>query len=98
MSFNLKDLKTNDQCNIMKVDGESSSKSYETIDLNSRKMLDYFLSVHDINNNTILIDQILSQAQMINHSLERSPYITVHNKDQSVKLRQKTEYTVQEFD
>ncbi|CAF4363171.1 unnamed protein product [Rotaria sp. Silwood2] len=98
MSFNLKDLKTNDQCDIMEADEESSFESYEIIDLNSRKILDHFLSVLGINNNTVVIDQILSQAQIINHSLERSLYITVHNKDPSVKLGPKTEYTVQAFE
>ena len=78
----------------METDKESCFESHEIIDLNSRKILDHFLSVHDINNDIAVIDQILSQAQIINRSLERSPYITVDNKDQSVKLGRETEYSV----
>ncbi|CAF4005134.1 unnamed protein product [Rotaria sordida] len=51
--------------------------------------------IHPINNNIVLIDQILSQPQIINNSLQRSPYITLHNKDQPVKLKPRTEYSVQ---
>ncbi|CAF1310169.1 unnamed protein product [Rotaria sordida] len=95
MDFNLNHLKIKDQCHIMEIDEKSSFESNEIIDLNSRKILDYFLSVHPINNNIVLIDQILSQPQIINNSLQRSPYITLHNKYQPVKLKPRTEYSLQ---
>jgi hypothetical protein len=97
VSVNLKELQTNDRSDMMDIDKESSFDCHEIIDLNTRKILDHFLSVRRINN-TVVIDQISSQAQIINDSLERSPFITVHNRDRSVKLKPITGYSVQAFD
>ncbi len=58
----------------------------------------HFLSVRSRINNTMVIDQISRQAQIIYESLERSPFITVHNRDRSVKLQPMTGYSVQAFD
>jgi hypothetical protein len=95
--FNLKDLHTNDRSNMMDIDEQSSFENYEFIDSNSRKILDHFLLVLDLNN-TIDTDQISSQAQVINDLIEKSPFITMHNKDRSVRLESKTEYSVPAFD
>ena len=59
ISFNRKYLKIGDQYDIMEVD-DKSFESYEIIDLNSRKILDHFLSVYDFNNDIVVIDQILN--------------------------------------
>jgi hypothetical protein len=98
MSFNSKDPEVYDQYEVMEVDTSSSLENYEMIDLNSRKILHHLLSVRDIDSNTVIRDQISHQAQIINHLLERSPYITVYNRDRSVKLRPKIEYSIEVFD
>jgi hypothetical protein len=97
ISINLKEFETNDRSDMMDIDKESSFDCHELIDLNTRKILDHFISVRSINN-TVVIDRISSQAQIINDSLERSPFITVHNRDRSVKLKPITGYSVQAFD
>jgi hypothetical protein len=96
-TFNLEDLHTSDQSDMMEIDEQSSSENYEIIDLNSRKILDQFLRVLDLNNTTET-DQIPSQAQVINDLIEKSPFITMQNKDRSVRLESETEYSVQAFD
>jgi hypothetical protein len=96
-TLNLKDLHTNDRSDMMEIDEQTSVEDYEIIDSNSRKILDQFLRVIDLNNTTDT-DQISSQAQIINDLIEKSPFITMHNKDQSVRLKSKTEYSVQAFD
>ncbi|CAF4032542.1 unnamed protein product [Rotaria sp. Silwood2] len=97
MSFHLEDLKVNDQSDMMDIEEKSSSKNYEMIDSNSRKILDQFLLVLDLNNTTDT-DQISSQAQVINDVIEKSPFITMLNKDRFVRLELETEYSVQAFD
>ena len=97
MSFNLEDLYTSDQYEMMEIDEQSSSDNYEIIDSNSRKILDQFVHVLDLNN-TIDTHQTSSQAQVINELIEKSPFITMKNKDRSVRLESKTEYSVQAFD
>ncbi|CAF3949464.1 unnamed protein product, partial [Rotaria sordida] len=96
-AYNLEDLHASDQSDMMEIDEQSSFENYEIIDSTSRKILDHFLLVLDFNNTTDT-DQISSQAQIINDLIEKSPFITVHNKDQSVRLKSKTEYSVQAFD
>ncbi|CAF1312801.1 unnamed protein product [Rotaria sp. Silwood1] len=97
MSFHLEDLKVNDPSDMMDIDEKSSSENYEIIDSNSRKILDQFLLVLDLNNTTDT-DQISSQAQVINDVIEKSPFITMQNKDRFVRLELETEYSVQAFD
>jgi hypothetical protein len=96
-TFNVEDLHISDQSDMMEIDEQSSFESYEIIDSNSRKILDQFLRVLDLNN-TRDTDQISSQAQVINDLIEKSPFITMYNKDQSVRLKSKIEYSVQAFD
>ncbi|CAF3769225.1 unnamed protein product [Rotaria sordida] len=96
-TFNLKDRHTNDQSDMMEIDEQSSFANYENIDSNSRKILDHFLLVPDFNSTTDT-DQISNQVQIINDLIGKSPFITMHNKDQSVPLKSKTEYSVQAFD
>ncbi|CAF1490338.1 unnamed protein product, partial [Rotaria sordida] len=83
-TYNLEDLHASDQSDMMEIDEQSSFENYEIIDSTSRKILDHFLLVLDFNNTTDT-DQISSQAQIINDLIEKSPFITVHNKDQSVR-------------
>ncbi|CAF3205854.1 unnamed protein product [Rotaria sp. Silwood2] len=97
MSFCLEDLTVNESSDAMETEEKSSSENYEIIDLNSRKILDHFLLVLDFNNTTET-NQISSHTKIINDLIEKSPFITVHNKDQSVRLKSKTEYSVQAFD
>lgn len=78
---------------MMEINEQSSFNNYEIMDLISRKILDYFIIVFDFNNTTD-IDQILSQAQIINDLIGKSPLITVHSKDQSIRLKSKREYSV----
>ena len=84
-TFNLVDLHTSDQSDMMEIDEQFSSENYEIIDSSSRKMLDQFLCVLDLNNTTD-IDQISSQAKVINGLIEKAPFITMQNKDRSVQL------------
>ena len=93
-TFNLEDLHTSDQSDMMEIDEQSSFENYEIINSNSRKILDRFLRVLDLNNTTDT-NQISSQTQVINDLIEKSPFITMHNKDQSVRLQSKTEYSIQ---
>jgi hypothetical protein len=79
-TFNLEDLHTSDQSDMMEIDEQSSFENYEIIDSNSRKILDHFLLVLDFNNTTDT-DQISSQAQVINDLIEKSSFITMQNKD-----------------
>ncbi|CAF2898225.1 unnamed protein product, partial [Rotaria sp. Silwood2] len=60
-------------------------------------ILDHFIFALDFNNTTET-NQISSQAQIINDLIEKSPFITMNNKDQSVRLKSKTGYSVQAFD
>ena len=82
---------------MMEIEGKSSSENYEIIDSNSRKILDHFLLSLDFNN-TIDTNQISSQAQIVADLIKNSPFITMNNKDQSVRLKSKTGYSVQAFD
>jgi hypothetical protein len=98
MSFDSKNLEVHDQYEIMEVEENASLENDQMIDFNSRKILDRFLFVDDINSNSVIRNQIADQVQTINHLLARSPYITVYNKDPSVKQRSKIGYSVQAFD
>jgi hypothetical protein len=81
----------------MNIDEQSSFDNYEIIDLTSRNILDHFVLLLD-SSNTRDAYQISSQAQIINDYIEKLPSITVHNRDPSVRLKSKTEYSVQAFD
>ncbi|CAF1307832.1 unnamed protein product [Rotaria sordida] len=96
-TYNLEDLHASDQSDMMEIDEQSSFENYEIIDSNSRKILDQFLLVLDLNNTTDT-HQISSQAQVINDVIEKSPFITMQNKDRFVRLELETEYSVQAFD
>ena len=96
-NFNLEDLHSSDQSDMMEVEEQSSFVNYEIVDSNSRKILDLFLRVFNLNSTTD-IDQMSSQAQIINDLIEKSPFITVQNKDRSVRLKSKGEYSVRAFD
>ena len=93
----LGDLQIRDQVDIMEIDEQLSSKNYESIDSTSRVILDDLRLVRDFNNTTY-VDHISCQAQIIKNMIERSPSVTVHNRDQSVRLQLTTEYSVQAFD
>ncbi|CAF4966418.1 unnamed protein product [Rotaria sp. Silwood1] len=104
--FNLTDLRIYDQSDMMEVDEEFSSDRYKIVDENEQtdidttfnlKILDHFLLVLDFNSTTDT-DQISNQVQIINDLIGKSPFIIMHNKDQSVRLKSKTEYSVQAFD
>ncbi|CAM4982166.1 unnamed protein product, partial [Rotaria socialis] len=97
ISFNLKELKTGGLCASTIFDEKSPIETYEIVDLNTRRILDHFLLALG-SNNTTGTDQISNQARIINDLIEKSPFLTVHNKDQSVRLKPKTEYSVQAFD
>jgi hypothetical protein len=96
-TFNLKDLHSSDQSDIMEIDEQSSLGNYEIIDSKSRRILNHFLLALNFDN-IIETNQISGQAQIINDLIKNSPFITVHNKDQSVRLKSNTEYSVQAFD
>ena len=96
-AFHLEDLQLSDQSDIMEIDEQSSFENYEIIDSTSRNILDHFLLLLDLNT-TAHTDEISSQAQIINDLIKKSPFITVHNKDLSVRLKSKTEYSVEAFD
>ena len=97
LSFHLEELEVSNRSYMMEVEEESSVEKYEVIDSTSRKVLDHFHFVLEFDN-TIKTDQISSQAQIINDLIKKSPFITVHNKDRSVRLKSTTEYSVQAFD
>ncbi|CAM4981284.1 unnamed protein product [Rotaria socialis] len=97
MSFHFEDLKVNEPSDMMEIEEKSSSENYEIIDSNSRQILDHFLLALDFNNTTVT-NQISSQSQIIDDLIETSPFITMNNKDQSLRLKSKTEYSVQAFD
>ena len=96
-TFNLEDLHTSDQSDIMEIDEQSSSDNYKIMDSNSRKMLDQFLCALDLNNTTDIVE-ISSQAKVINDLIKKSPFITMKNKDPSVRLESRSEYSIQAFD
>ena len=98
MSFNLEDLRISNQSDIMEIDEQQSPfENYEIVDSDSRRILNRFLRMLD-SNNTPDMDQISSQAQVINDLIEKAPFITIQNKDRSVRLESQTEYSVQAFD
>jgi hypothetical protein len=96
-TFNLEDPYASNQSDIMEVDEQSSFENYEIVDSKSRKILNHFLLALNFDN-IIEINQISSQAQIINDLIEKSPFITMHNKEQSVRLESEAEYSVQAFD
>jgi hypothetical protein len=97
-SFNLEDLRISNQSDIMEIDEQQSPfENYEIIDSDSRRILNRFLrALHS--NNSPDTDQISSQVQVINALIEKAPFITMQNKDRSVRFKSKTEYSVQAFD
>ncbi|CAF3420514.1 unnamed protein product, partial [Rotaria socialis] len=97
ISFNLKELKTGGLRASTIFDEKSPIETYEIVDLSTRRILDHFLLVLG-SNNTTDTDQISNQARIINDLIKKSPFITVHSKDQSVRLKPKTEYSVQALD
>ncbi len=97
-SFNLEDLRISNQSDIMEIDEQQSPfENYEIIDSDSRRILNRFLRALHLNN-TPDTDQISSQVQVINALIEKAPFITMQNKDRSVRFESKTEYSVQAFD
>ena len=95
-TFHLEDLKLSDQSHSMKIDEQSSFENNEVIDSISRNILDHFLLL-DLNI-TVDTDKLSSQAQIINGLIKKSPVITVYNRDLSVRLMLRTEYSAQTFD
>ena len=93
----LEDLQIRDQFDIMEIDEQLSSENYESIDSTSRDILDNLRLVLDLNDATYA-DHISCQAQIIKNMIEGSPFITVHNRDQSIRLQLKNAYSVQAFD
>ena len=96
-SFNFDDLHITDQSDMMEIDEESSLENYETIDSHSRRILNQFLRVPNLNNISD-VDRISNQAQIIINLIERVPFITMQNKDRSVQFASKTEHSIQAFD
>ncbi|CAF3402008.1 unnamed protein product [Rotaria sp. Silwood2] len=97
MSFQLEDLKVNEPSEMMETEEKSFSENYEIIDSKSRKILNHFLLALEFDN-TIDTNRVISQAEIINDLIEKSPFITMNNKDKSVRLKSKKEYSVQAFD
>ncbi|CAF3578161.1 unnamed protein product [Rotaria sp. Silwood1] len=97
MSFQLEDLKVNEPFDTMETEEKSIPTNYEVIDSDSRKILDHFLLLLEFDN-AAGTTQISSQARIIDDLIEKSPFITVYNKDRSVKIRPKIEYSVEAFD
>ena len=95
-TFHLEDLQLSDQSDSMEINEQSSFENYEVIDLTSRNILDHFLLLDP--NITVDTDKLSSQAQIINGLMKKSPVITVHNRDLSVRLMSRAEYSVQAFD
>ena len=95
-TFYLEDLQLGDQSDSMEIDEQSSCENYEVIDSISRNILDHFLLL-DLNI-TVDTDKLSSQAQIINGLIKKSPVISVHNRDLSVRLMSRAEYSVQAFD
>ncbi|CAF1543156.1 unnamed protein product, partial [Adineta ricciae] len=96
MSLRLEDLSVNEPSNMMEIE-ENSSGLFEVIDSNSGKILDRFLFTFGFDN-IIDANQISSQARVITDLIEKSPFITEKNKDKSVRLETRAEYSVQAFD
>ena len=97
INFNLEDLRISNQSDIMEIDEQQSPfENYQIVDSDSRRILNRFLRMLG-SNNTPDIDQISSQAQVINDLIEKAPFITIQNKDRSVRLESQTEYSVQAF-
>ena len=95
--FNLEDHHTNDRSDMMEIDEQSAFENYEIIDSDSRRILNRFLCALD-SDNTSNINEISSQAQVIDGLIEKAPFITMKNKDRSVRLGSNTEYSIQAFD
>ena len=95
-TFHLDDLQLSDQSDSMEINEQSSFENNEVTDSISRNILDHFLLL-DLNI-TVDTDKLSSQAQIINGLMKKSPIITVHNRDLSVRLMSRAEYSVQAFD
>ena len=96
-SFNLEDLNIRDQSDMMEIDEQHILENYKIIDSDSRRILNRFLRALD-SNNTLDTDQISRQARIINGLIEKSPFITMKNKDRSVRFEWRTKHSVQAFD
>jgi hypothetical protein len=97
MSLQLEDLSVNEPSNMMEIEENSSSEMFEIIDSNSRKTLDRFLFTFGFDN-IIDTNQISSEARIITDLIGKSPFITTQNKDKSVRLETRAEYSVRAFD
>ncbi|CAF1666301.1 unnamed protein product [Adineta ricciae] len=97
MSLRLEDLSVNEPSNMMEIEENSSSEIFEIVDSNSRKTLDRFLFPFGFDN-IIDANQISSQAGIITDLIEKSPFTTMTNKDKSVRLETRAEYSVHTFD
>ena len=76
---------------------QSPFENYEIIDSESRRILNHFLRVYNLTN-TAIIDQISSHVRVINDSIEKVPFITMKNKERSVRLESNIEHSIQAFD
>ncbi|CAF2084958.1 unnamed protein product [Rotaria magnacalcarata] len=97
MSFQLEDLKVNEPFDTMETEEKSFPTNYEIMDSHLRNILDHFLLLLEFDK-TAETTQISNQTRIIDDIIEKSPFITVHNKDRSVKIRPKIEYSVEAFD
>lgn len=95
-AFDFGDPHIDDDSNTMEID-EHFLDNYETVDLTSRNILDRFCHTLELNKN-IDTDQILSHAHMINDLIQKSPFVTVNNRDISVRLTSIADYSVSAFD
>ena len=95
-SFNLEDLRISNQFEIMEIDHQSSFADYENTDSDSRRILNRFLDALQLSSSPDT-DQVSGQAQIINALIEKAPFITMQNKDQSVRLESKKEHSVSAF-
>jgi hypothetical protein len=95
-SFNLEDLRISNQSDIMEIDQQSSFEDYENTDSDSRRILNRFLDALQLSGSPDT-DQVSVQAQIINALIEKAPFITMQNKDQSVRLESKKEHSVSAF-
>ncbi|CAF0843236.1 unnamed protein product [Adineta ricciae] len=97
MSLQLADLSVNEPSDMMEIEENSSSENFEIIDSNSRKILNRFLVEFNFDN-TIETNQFMGQVRIISDLIKKSPFITMQNKDNSVRLETRAEYPVRAFD
>ncbi|CAF1246043.1 unnamed protein product [Adineta ricciae] len=97
MSLQLEDLSFNETSDMMEIEESCSSENFEIIDSGPRKILDSFLLEFNFDN-TIETNQFVSQVRIISDLIKKSPFITMQNKDNSVRLETRVEYPVRAFD